>query len=172
MYGTRSKVNEVKIDYTQDWIKKHLNIIRNNYQKTRYFKEVFSIIQENIEKRFVYLSDLNISLVLSIAEYLNIPRKTMQSSSLEVQEQDKNLRLIHICKSVGITHFYDGEKAKEFLDLALFKAHGIEVEFQIYKHPTYKQCYEPFVSHLSVIDLLFGYGKESIELITHAHAPE
>jgi len=163
----RSKINEVKIDYTHNWIKKHLNIIRNNYQKTRYFEEVFSIVRENLEKRFAYLSDLNVSLVLSIADYLNVHRSNMRSSRLEIRERDRNLRLIHICEKAGITHFYDGEKAKDFLDAALFKAHGIEVEFQAYKHPTYKQCYEPFISHLSVIDLLFGYGKESVRLIAH-----
>ena len=170
MDSMRSKINEVKIDYRQNWIKKHLNIIRNNYQKTRYFEEVFSIIQENIEKRFLYLSDLNVSLVLSIGEYLNIHRNTMLSSRLEIREQDRNLRLIQTCKQVGITHFYDGEKAKDFLDPALFKANGIEVEFQVYKHPTYKQCYEPFVSHLSAVDLLFLYGKESVKLIAHARS--
>jgi hypothetical protein len=167
--GTDAKINEVKIDYTRDWIKKHLNIVRNHYQKTRHFTEVFPIIKENIERRFTCLSDLNISLVLSIAEYLNIHRKTMQSSSLDVREQDKNLRLIHICQKVGITHFYDGEKAKDFLYPALFAQHGIKVEFQIYNHPVYKQHYEPFVPYLSIIDLLFGYGKESVDVIAQTH---
>jgi len=167
--GAHSKINEVKIDYTQDWIKKHLNIIRGNYQKTRYFSEVFSIIQENIERRFTYLSDLNVSLVLSIAEYLGLHRKTVRSSGLEIQEKDKNLRLIDICLRLGIKHFYDGEKAKDFLGPALFAQHGIKVEFQVYKHPIYRQYYEPFVPYLSVIDLLFGYGKESVDVITHIH---
>ena len=40
---------------------------------------------------------------------------------------------------------------------------------QIYDHPVYKQYYEPFVPYLSIIDLLFGYGKESVDVIAQTH---
>ncbi len=175
------KINEVKIDHSQNWIKKHLDIISNNYRKTRYFCEIYPVIKETLETKHVYIADLSIDLILRLAAYLNLNRKIFRSSELNIQEQDKNLRLISICSETGITYFYDGEKAGDFLDIPLFSQHGIKVEFQRYDHPVYdqhhqpfvshpgagayEQHHQPFVSHLSIADLLFNHGKESIDII-------
>ena len=40
-----------------------------------------------------------------------------------------------------------------------------ELIWQNYKHPVYKQLHGEFVSHLSILDLLFNEGKESYKIL-------
>jgi hypothetical protein len=51
------------------------------------------------------------------------------------------------------------------MQMNLFKEAGIEVVFQDYRHPVYKQLYGEFESNLSVIDLLFNCGPESRQIL-------
>jgi hypothetical protein len=41
-----------------------------------------------------------------------------------------------------------------------FESRGVKVYFQEYNHPIYPQIWGDFVSHLSVMDLLFNVGPE------------
>jgi len=51
------------------------------------------------------------------------------------------------------------------LDLTLVEAAGIHITFQDYVCRPYRQQFEPFVSHLSGIDLLLNEGPAGSELI-------
>ena len=167
----RTKICEVKIDYSKDWIKRHLNVITQHYRNSPYFNEVFTILREGLNRRYIYLADLNIDLVLRFCGYLGIRRKTLRASDLAIQEADKNMRLIAICRHAGIDMFYDGQKSRAFLDVDLFAGHGIRVAFQHYAHPSYQQFYKPFIPYLSIIDLMFARGRESIDILAQNTDP-
>jgi hypothetical protein len=167
----RIKICEVKIDYSRNWIKRHLNLIRQHYRTSPYFNEVFAIIAEGLKRRHIYLSDLTIDLVLGLCGYLGIGRKTLRASDLVIGEADKNMRLITICRQTGIDLFYDGQKARTFLDADLFARHGIRVVFQRYGHPSYQQFYKPFIPYLSIVDLIFSRGRESIHILSQDTDP-
>jgi hypothetical protein len=49
------------------------------------------------------------------------------------------------------------------MDLKRFSASGIEVRFHDFKHPEYPQLFDEFQSHLSVVDVLFNTGPESLK---------
>ena len=51
------------------------------------------------------------------------------------------------------------------MELELFKKEGIQVFFQDYKHPQYNQLYGSFEPYLSVIDLLFNCGPDSLSIL-------
>jgi hypothetical protein len=50
----------------------------------------------------------------------------------------------------------------------MFEEEGIEVYWHEFDHPEYPQRHGDFVSHLSVIDLLFHVGEQSGSLIHEA----
>jgi hypothetical protein len=75
-------------------------------------------------------------------------------------------RLVNICEFFGADTFYEGAAGKSYMDVDSFSRRGIQVEFQDYRHPTYPQIYGEFVSHLSVIDLLFNQGDDSMAILT------
>jgi len=47
----------------------------------------------------------------------------------------------------------------------LFDNNKIEVVFQEYQHPTYSQLYEGFEPYMSILDLLFNHGENSLKII-------
>ena len=64
-----------------------------------------------------------------------------------------------------MSYLYDTHGAREFLEIEKFKAASIDIEFQRYEHPTYNQLFGEFIPYMSVIDLLFNEGENSLAII-------
>lgn len=74
-----------------------------------------------------------------------------------------------LCAKVEATTFISGSGARAYLDVALLRDHGVEVEWQVFTHPTYRQLHPQhgFVPGLAAIDLLLNEGLDS-RTILHA----
>ena len=95
-----------------------------------------------------------------------INTKIYVASELDLSGEFKNnLLLIEICKKFSADTYISGAGGKNYLDLGLFKENGIEVKFNDFLHPIYKQMFEPFIPNLSAIDLIFNYGDKSREAL-------
>ena len=75
-------INEVEIDYSQNWRSKHLNTLHHNYGQAKYFSSIFPKIEVVYSKNHPLLIDLNIALIKLINDLLNIHVKMVLSSSL------------------------------------------------------------------------------------------
>lgn len=167
----KTLTKDVEISYDHSWSAKHINTIRFSYQKAPYFRDYFGEIKDCIQSRFKYLQDLDFALVKLLNSFLGLEDKNLiWSSSIPYERcENKSVNVINICLSIGATYLYDGKSAQRFLDVDLLSAHGVTAEFQNYKHPYYNQLWlkeQGFISHLSVIDLLFNHGPESLAIIT------
>jgi hypothetical protein len=114
------------------------------------------------------LWELNKGLITAMMQSLGIPTKIDRTSDLECERKGGlkgTERVAAMCKEAGITVLYDGASAKDFLDVGLMRANGIEVVFQDYKHPKYRQAGRNFIPYLSAVDLLFNEGPRSLEII-------
>ena len=159
-------INEVRIDNKATWRKKHLSSIRQNYSKAPFYKKYIDIFEEAYSKEWGYLIDIDIYFISMIAECLGMSdKKIVKSSSLNVTG-DRLERLINICKIFKADTFYEGASGRNYIDEIHFAKQGIKVEYQDYKHPVYKQLYGDFVPYLSVIDLLFNHGEDSLSILT------
>ena len=161
---SNQKINEVIIDNSKIWQEKHLKSIKQYYSKSLYFEEIFPILKKNIKSKEVFLHDISINIIKDLLEYLHINTKIYSSSQLNING-DKNTRLINICKYFNADIYYSGQAAREYLDIEQFNKNDIKVMFQDYIHPEYNQLNGKFKAYLSIIDLLFNYGKNSIEII-------
>ena len=160
-------IKEVRIDNRQNWAKKHLLSIRQNYAKAPFLKEYINIFEEAYSKEWEYLVDVDMYFITKLAECLHMKDKEIiMSSNLNVKG-DRIERLINICKIFNANTFYEGAIGKNYIDEGYFNRHGIKVEYQDYKHPVYKQLYGVFVPYLSAIDLLFNHGRESLSILTN-----
>ena len=166
------QVCEVRIDNSSKWRKKHLETIRQSYTRTPFFKEYIGIFEDTFAQNWEYLIDLDLHLIEKFSDALRIPGKPMiRSSSLGIQG-GRIERLVKICQHFKADTFYEGASGINYIDPAEFSQHGVNVTFQDYTHPEYKQLYGEFVPYLSAVDLLFNCGEQSLEILLNQSQAE
>jgi len=149
-------LGEVSIDERAPWGRKHRRAIELAYASAPHRAELerFFPLFDSASKSLV---EIAIESTRLLASALGLSPEILRSSQLGI-EGDRNLRLLEVCKSLGATDYYSGKAAEDYLDVALFEREGIRVAFQEFTHPTYAQCHDPFISHLSAIDALLCVG--------------
>jgi hypothetical protein len=70
-----------------------------------------------------------------------------------------------MCVKLNAQKYIFGSQGIDYANIESFKNHGIEVYFQDYKHPVYKQLHGDFLPYMSLIDILFNEGPKSKEII-------
>ena len=159
------KINEVTIDNEKNWSIRHKKSILYNYARAPYFDEIKDFIESIFEKKFQYLVDLNTEIIKFIMNELEIKSKIVFSSELEISKKGSD-RVLDICKAVGADHYITGTFwAESNLRVEEFKKSNIDVEFQKFQHPIYKQIHGEFIPEMSIIDLLFNEGKKEAKKI-------
>jgi hypothetical protein len=167
--GLHQAICDAQIDYTAPWADRHLRLLWQYYRQAPYYEAVVDLLRPRLLARPMLLQDLTIPLTLDLAAYLGCETETIRSTELGVDAVDPNDRLVALCRRVGATEFYEGAAGQSYLDVPRFEAAGVRVVFQSYQHPTYRQSFPPFVSHLSVVDLLCHYGPEALAVLRAGH---
>ena len=166
--GARDKlIKDVEIDNEQNWQRLHLKSLKTFYRKSKYFDEIISTVIDIYEKKYRFLIDVDLDFILKAREYMSISTKTVLSSSLNSTGQ-RDEKLLSICRILDATHYLSGAIAQNYLREDIFADQGVVVEWQNYLHPYYNQLWlkrHGFISHLSVLDLLFNHGKDSLDII-------
>lgn len=158
------KIMGVQIDNRHNWRKKHLKSLHHYYHNASYFKMLMPFFEKVYAREWNLLQELDMSIILFFKEYFGIPTKLVYASDLHGQGQ-KTERLVSLCRELQATTYISANGARDYLQVEQFDKAHIKVEFQNYKHPTYPQQYDGFVSHLSVVDLVFNCGKRSFDIL-------
>lgn len=160
-------VKDVAIDARSPWQRKHFASLRQAYARAPYVEWVLERLQPIYTRPWRYLVDVDLALHEVLGELLRITRPLVRSSTLPLAG-DRIERLIALCQQVGATRFYEGQAGTDYLDPHAFAEQGIELIFQNYRHPVYRQLHGAFVSHLSVVDLLFNHGPDSADIVVQS----
>jgi hypothetical protein len=161
------KINEVKIDNSQRWQEKHSKAIYINYQKSEYFEQYWDKIKNIYDKKYEFLFDINLDFIKLFLDIFGINKKIIFSSELNIQYTGSD-RLFEICNLLEADIYLSGEMGKKYLKENDFKRKGINIEYQNFQHPEYKQPYKLFIPNMSFIDLLFNEGDNALKIIKDA----
>ncbi|MGD8509924.1 MAG: WbqC family protein [Syntrophobacterales bacterium] len=167
-YRFPQRIEEVGVNQTVDWQRKHLQALKTNYSKAPFFETYYASFEEFYQQSYDFLVQVNVACIQLIVELLGLERKLVLASSLPVETEDSTLRLVEICKNFGGDYYLSGRDGAKYMDVDMFQNHKIEVLFQDFKHPQYPQCYGPFEPNMSVVDLLFNCGPDSLAIIREA----
>ncbi len=159
-------IKEAEIDYSQNWTRKHLATILANYKRTPFFENYFPTLIDILNSQTKYLLDLNIKVIRACANWLGIKTQLILSSDLSISGSS-TMRLINICQHLKADYYLTGDAASNYLDKTLFDKVNIKLEYHSYKHPVYRQLYPPFLPYMSIIDLLFNHGAESLAILSN-----
>ena len=154
------KINEVFIDYKNDFIDKHLKSIYLSYKKSEFFNLYFKKIEKIYKKKFQKLSEINLEFINFLLKEMEINTKISFASSLNVKEK-KHLLIKKICEMKNCSYFVSTRGSEIYLkDLTRDKI-NFELVYYDFKNLDYNQIGSNFISHLSSLDLLFNLGKHS-----------
>lgn len=157
------KINEVIIDNTKDWAKKHWLTIRQNYSKAMYFSKYADFFEDvYLNKKWEKLVDLNVYLIINIAKFLGITNTKFEFlSNLHIYNDNPTQRLIDICEKVGATRYIIGTRAKDYMEDWRWEKTKVILEYFEPTYPPYPQLYGAFLDNCAIIDLLFNCGPKS-----------
>ena len=160
---------DVKIVH-DGWNKKHARSIRLNYQKAPYFSRYIDAIEEHLlTKRYEFLTDMNSELLKLFLSLLDINVAIVKASDFDFRGQKSDL-VLDMCLKLKAQKYIFGEQGKNYADAGAFASAGVEIYFQKYVHPMYKQINGAFVPYMSVVDLLFNVGPDSRNVIMSGNA--
>jgi len=164
-------INEVEINNSENWRRKHLQALHTNYRKAPYFNAYIQVFEDMYSRDWRYLSDLNIFATTQLMTALGLEQtRTVRASELTLS-RDPTQRLIDICRVFGGDVYLAGQGGASYMAMEQFEGTGIDVVFQDFRHPSYEQLYGEFLSHLSSLDLLFCCGPDSLNIIRHDNPP-
>ena len=158
-------IKDVVVNDTIKWQSKHQKSIENSYSNTENYHDIMSAIKWIFEEPWKNLSTLDIDIVNVIKELMGITTKEFYASDLGVETKKPDSRIVELIKAVGGDTYLSGPGGKSYMDLDVYKAAGIKVVFSTFNHPTYKQIFGEFQPHMSILDLLFNHGGDSLEII-------
>lgn len=177
-------IQEVKIDNSQNWAEKILQLIYFNYKKSSHFEEVFHVIEGLLNNEYDTIGEVNAATTIGVARFLDIPTEIIADTSdfaeMESHLEDgtygeffagelvperKTARVVEICRKEKAETYVNPIGGTELYDKDEFRTYGINLEF-VKMHPVeYPQFTKEFIPGLSILDVLFHNGKEKTKLL-------
>jgi hypothetical protein len=154
-------IHDIRIDWNRRWNTDHWKTLTQLYGKASFFHRYAGDLERFYQSRPERLVDLTIPLTEYLAGALGISHVRFLKSSDFRLHGNKNDRLLDLLNQVGATHYISGPSARSYLDADRFARAGITIEFMKYDYPEYPQRFPPFISQVSILDLLFMAGDEA-----------
>ncbi len=158
------KICKTKINFDQDFTNKHITAIRQSYSKSKFFKlyseEIFNILRYKYEK----LVDLNVNLIIYFCEVLNINTKIDFSSNHHFTSGGSQY-LLDCCRKFNCYEYISTIGSKNYLNEEDFEKNNIKLNYYQFEYKSYKQIGDKFLSNLSILDVLFNLGPDTIDYL-------
>jgi hypothetical protein len=165
LYRFPQLICEVGINDNERWRHRQRQGILSNYRKAPFWSTLEPFFEDIFTKEWRTIGELNIHVVRELTKVLGITTPLHVSSELPAFPEDPDERLIAITSHFGSQTYLAGSGGHGYMDLAKYETAGIQVAFQEYRHPVYSQMFGDFEPFMSVVDLIFNHGQDSIEII-------
>ena len=166
-------IREVRIASDPGWSGRHWRMIRTNYARAPHFAAGAPWFEELYRRRWTLLADLNREVLSHCLDALGIRTPVIHSAEAGLERWfrrwrpggDATDRILFLCRHFGAESFVEGSAGRAYIDLGRIERAGIALEFQDYRHPGYRQLFGPFIPYLSIVDLLFNEGENSLAIL-------
>ena len=164
--GHREKaLTGIEINNNTRWAVKHWRSINLSYKKAPYFNKYSDFFEDTyLHRDWKFLADLNDYMLIWFLDTLGIKVRFIDAREVGMVGQ-KNELVLDMCKKLNADVYIFGALGRDYADVESFQRNGIKAFFQDYKHPEYPQLNGDFISHLSIVDLLFNCGPRSLEIL-------
>lgn len=152
---------DVEIRHKHFWMGKHWRALEFNYRRTPYFELYEPLLKPVFERRWARLGALTCRSVELLAELLGIETPILRASGIS----SRPATVPDVLESCGTTRLLT---ASDTFDVDVNFAPTVKVlELERLQ---YRQNFDGFEPGLSVLDLLFNYGPQSLTMIRRCTA--
>ncbi len=163
-YRLPQTIEEVGIA-TPNWARKHIFAIEQAYARAPYLDAYWPELREVLSEPWERISELNRAVIRTLGEMLGCCAPLHLASEMETVSTDPTGRLISLCQELAGDAYLSGREGRGYLEAERFSGAGIDLWFQEVEASHYPQLHGSFISHLSVIDMLFNLGPATSEII-------
>jgi hypothetical protein len=155
-------INEIKIRNdmligNNKWNLDHLKQIQDNYSKAPFYEKYRTHLAEIYLNNHESLLDLNMELILFLADALDVRKKIVYSSEFGFASASTE-KIIDLVKAVDGDQYLSGPSGRDYLDVRQFEMNDIDLVYQDFKHPAYSQQYKGFIPNMTALDALLNIG--------------
>jgi hypothetical protein len=171
-HGGFQSISDTQIDNHTPWREKVLKTIELNYRKAPHFDAVFPWLSELIHSPISGIGAYNLSAIRAIMSALHLDLEKLRLASGLGADGTATTLLASLVRAAGGDTYLAGGGASEYQDDAIFSESGVQVRYQAFSHPTYRQLNSSeFVAGLSVVDALMNCGFDgTADLLERARA--
>ncbi len=164
-YKFPQRINEVEINNRERWQHRQKQAIVSNYRKAPHWNILESFFDGLFNRTWPMIAELNIYVVKKLVEILGITTPLYVASELEDFPENPDERLIAITRYFHADTYLAGSGGHDYMNLNTYEEAGVQIIFQSYPHPAYSQLFVDFEPYLSVIDLIYNHGPDSLNIL-------
>jgi hypothetical protein len=157
-------IADIEINNTQPWGRKHWNALRHNYAKAPFFSRYADYFKDIYSRQWGKLVDLNEHMLRWFLSELNLDVSVESAGDFDFKGTKGDL-VLDMCKQLDADVYIFGAQGRDYADPQAFTDAGVKPVFQDYRHPQHPQLHGPFESHLSIVDLMFNCGDDSLDIL-------
>lgn len=159
------RINFVTVDNSKPWARKHWGTIEQYYRRAPYWELYRDGLSAIYSRHWDDLVGLNLTLIKYLKDQLGIKTNLLRASELPVSSRKVRL-LVDICHYLKADVYISPVRAADYIEENnVFESEGISLMYHQFEHPFYSQMHGEFISHMSVVDLLFNKGPKSLGII-------
>ena len=165
--ATKGKYNSPVRDMfiaDKSWARKHWMSIRHAYSKAAYFDDVGPVLEAIYERAagLERLTEVNLLFLQQLVEFLNVETTILTTDAIARTTEDATERLVEICTARNAKAYLSGPAARAYIVKSQFDKSGIELLYADYGgYQEYEQGTATFEHGVSILDLLFRFGREA-----------
>ena len=157
-----TNINQVKIFNLNNFINKTKKSLIQSYSKSKNI-EFIELLFEYIKKKEVKnLASFNTRSIIFCKNYLNIKCRMITSSSLSIDANKKEDKIIKILKNLKAEEYICATGSKEYMQNYGLDKFPCSVNFYNYKRAKSISGFEKFNENLSIVHSLLSYSVKRI----------
>jgi hypothetical protein len=160
-------INEVKIDSSKNWQRRHLDQLAQAYQLAPFCEDMLALVDAVYQGSYSTIGQLAYASMMKCCSYYGLDdgRRFVEVGELGVHGTS-SLRVRDIVIALKGSCYVTGLGARGYLDHGMFEESNIRVEYMNYKRIPYQQLHGSFTPYVSLLDLIANAGPRGIDCIS------